>query len=93
VTLHSSDEWASGVNTSSVTLGRHASTTLTITLTVPALTHGGTQDELNVRAISQIGPNVYSALTDTTTVLYGVYLPVVLREAVLRFDRTLCGVY
>jgi hypothetical protein len=26
-------------------------------------------------------------------VLYGVYLPVVLREAVLRFDRTLCGVY
>ncbi len=79
VILHSSDEWASGVNTSSVTLGRHASTTLTITLSVPAPTHGGTQDELSVRATSQISPNVYSALTDTTRVLYGVYLPVVLR--------------
>jgi len=77
VTMHSSNEWASGVNTSSVTLGRHATTTLTITLTVPAFTHGGTQDELNIRAISQISPNVSSALTDTATVLFGMYLPVI----------------
>jgi len=77
VTMHSSNEWASGVNTSSMTLGRHASTMLTITLAVSAFTQGGTQDELNVRAISQISPNVYSALTDTATVLFGMYLPVV----------------
>ena len=83
VTMHSSNEWASGVNTSSVTLGRHASTTLTITLAVSAFTQGGTQDELNVRAISQISPNVYSTLTDTATVLFGMYLPVVTKADTL----------
>jgi hypothetical protein len=77
VTLQSSNEWTSEVTTSSVTLDRHASTTLTITSAIPALTHGGVRDELNIQAISQISPSVYSTLTDTATVLFGTYLPVV----------------
>ena len=79
VTAQSSNGWLSEVNTTSVTLRGHASAALTITLSVPTFAQGGTHDRLSIMAISQLSSSVYSSLVNTTTVLYGVYLPVVLR--------------
>ena len=80
VTAHSGHEWQSGVSTNSVTLSGHASATLSVTLMIPPLTFGGTRDQLNVTATSQLSPGVYGSLVNTTTVLFSVYLPVVTRE-------------
>jgi hypothetical protein len=76
----SSNGWLVGINPTSVMLLSHTGTLATITLTVPAATYGGVVDALAVTATSQLSPSVYSSLVNTTTILYGVYLPLIQRE-------------
>jgi hypothetical protein len=82
MTAQSSNAWPIVVSAISTTLISHTATLLTITLMVPATVSGGTQDMLIITATSQLSPSVYSSLTDTTTVLYAVYLPVVFKDQV-----------
>lgn len=76
----SSNGWLVGINPTSVMLLSHTGTLVTITLTVPTATYGGVVDALAVTATSQLSPSVYSSLVNTTTILYGVYLPLIQRE-------------
>ncbi len=77
LTASSSGGWPVGISPTSATLLSHTGTLVTITLIVPVTAHAGAVDALAVTATSQISPSVYSSLVNTTTVLYGIYLPVV----------------
>lgn len=80
ISARSSGGWPLASSPVSATLPGHASSVLTVTLTVPATASGGVQDLMTITATSQISPTVYTSLVHTTTVLYGVYLPVVRKE-------------
>ena len=57
------------VNPNSVTLGIGESATVTVTVSVPAATPGGTVHEATVTATSQAAPAVQASAINTTTVL------------------------
>ena len=77
VSTSASDAWPVLVSFNAVTLTRHASTTLLLTVSVPPFASSGGQDMLAVTVTSELSPAVDSCLTDTTTVQWGVYLPMI----------------
>jgi hypothetical protein len=72
--------WSVEINPTSAMLLSHTGTLVTITLTVPVTAHAGITDVLAVTATSQLSSSVYNGLINTTTILYGIYLPVVRHE-------------
>lgn len=90
VTASSSSVWPVVMDPISTTLLGHASTTLTVSLTVPQTAPCGTRDRLVVTATSWLSTAVHSRVVDTTTVYHGVYLPLVVRNAGI---TTITGTY
>lgn len=80
LTGSSSHGWPVGISPASALLLSHTGTLITITLTVPVTAYGGMTDSLVVTGTSQLSPSVYSTVVNSTSVLWGIYLPVIWRE-------------
>ncbi len=76
----SQQQWPAIQSLTEVTLGRHASTTLTVTLTVPSSAVIGIHDQLAVTATSSLSATVRSRVDDLLIVGRGLYLPRLLRR-------------
>jgi hypothetical protein len=77
----SSHDWPLVIMPTSTVLPGYLGTVITLTLTVPASVSGGMHDTLMITATSGLSPSVYSRLINTTAVLWGIYLPIIRREA------------
>jgi hypothetical protein len=80
--LASSQDWATLLTTSPVTLAPSATATIQVRVTVPAGTLSGTVDTTVLTATSQADPHLHAAVTDTTTVggaRWTVYLPLAVK--------------
>ena len=61
-------------------LGAGATTTFDVVVTIPPATPSGTLDTANVKVTSQGDPTKFASSTLITTVRFGVYLPIVIRQ-------------
>jgi len=84
VQARSSNAWPTVIGPTSVTLVGHASTTLSITLTVPKAVDVGTQDTLIITATSELSTAVHSSVVNTTT-MCGSFLPIIMKNYIWRF--------
>ena len=76
----SQHQWPTTQSLTEVTLGRHASATLAVSLTVPSSAVIGIHDQLVVTATSSLSPTVQSQVDDLLIVGQGLYLPLLLRR-------------
>jgi hypothetical protein len=58
----------------------HTGVLVSITLTIPVTAYGGIVDAVVITTTSQLSSSVYDNLMNTTTVLYGAFLPAIRRE-------------
>jgi hypothetical protein len=82
LTLASSQDWATLLTTSPITLAPAATATIQVRVVVPAGTLSGTVDTTVLTATSQADPRLHAAVTDTTTVggaRWTVYLPLAVK--------------
>jgi hypothetical protein len=79
VTGSSAHHWPVAITPTSMLLTSHTGSRLTLTLAVPMTAPSGIQDLLMITATSGLSPSVYSRLINTTTLLWGTYLPVIWR--------------
>jgi subtilisin-like proprotein convertase family protein len=61
-------------------LGAGVTTTFDVVVTIPPATPSGTLDTANAKVTSQSDPTKFANSTLTTTVRFGVYLPIVIRQ-------------
>jgi hypothetical protein len=76
----SSNGWSMGINPTSAVLLSHTGVLVSITLTIPVTAYGGIVDAVVITTTSQLSSSVYDNLMNTTTVLYGAFLPAIRRE-------------